>query len=858
MRLSVLGWFLGLPLVVLIWGLAIQGERAEVSRDLEQRTKMALDRYDLVWAEPAFNLNEGHIKGAAYSEKEQQRALDIARSIWGVWNVEDRTHLVEKAPNYVWGAAISNNNILLTGYVPNEGTRRQILDVARQQFPDRSVNDEMRPARGAPGESIWIDGINFGLRQLMQLKQGGQVKLKGTELDVSGEAESVTAYRSIKGDFHRRLPSGIRLAQDNVKPPVASPFTWRATYNSGQLELDGSVPAGKPHDRVIEIAKEAFPNAAIVDKMTEASGEPKKWLGAIATVLRGMAKLDAATAAINDTTVQISGIAVKEATSERVAHDLRIGMPDGFKVTPKIAFKEATLPTVKPFTTSILSDGRTVRLSGHAPSERSRDRLVDSAKSQFAEREIIDSLSYANGAPAGWTTCVEAGLLGLALMDRGRADLSDTILRLEGESRDEKIAAEIPAKVRAAANRACTDTVDVTLKAPPEPRLKWQAVSLNKKIELSGEVIHSDVKASLLAEAKKLFPEFEVVNNMRVTPGRSSKWEKVVALALNELAKLRSGVVRLEGLVLTLDGVAPDTAVSTQVKARIKRGIPAGYSGQAAIEVKSDAMIWSEQEAKRKSEAAAAQAARKKKEEAERQAELREVQRKAAEAAAKARAEAEERQRKAKEQEQQAASKSENATPAPQAPERPPNKTEQNKAAEEARLRVAAALADVQRAAEENRRKAKQEAEEKRIKAAQEAEAKRRKAEARRLELVARQCKDKLNETARKGIILFEVGSNRLTESSTRTLDKLIETYRSCPGALLEIGGHTDSTGNKADNQQLSQRRAEAVLNYFVKNGLPREKFVARGYGETRPLASNQSAANRAKNRRIEFDVMTN
>ena len=544
--------------------------------------------------------------------------------------------------------------------------------------------------------------------------------------------------------------------------------------------------------------------------MTTAGGEPEGWLKAIAIALRQMAKLEVAETGIEDRRVTFTGQALKEMTAERVASALQVGMPDKFKLDHKIAFREPTLPTVSPFTTSVATDGEKVSLSGYAPDERGRQRLVASAKQYFPKREIVDALTYANGAPAGWLTCANAGVLGLARLDKGRAELSGTVLRLSGETRNEKVAADLPAQVRAAANRACKDTSEIKVKTPPEPRLKWQVLSIENRLELSGAVINSDVKAALLAVAKKLFPKREIVDNMRITPGRSKKWTKVVRLGMEQLAKLRSGLVRLDGLVLTLDGVAPDTAVSTQVKSRIERGIPPGYNGQAFIEVKSDAMIWSEQEAKRKSQAAAAEVARKKAEDEKRAASLREVQRRAAEAAAKARAEAEERQRREAAARQQAA--------------------------KDARLK---AEAEARRRAEELERQ----------KAAQ-AEAEARK--------IAANCKKELNETAGRGVIQFEVGSNRLTDSSTSTLDKLIATYRTCPGLQLEIGGHTDSTGRASDNLELSKRRAEAVLNYFVAQGLPRNKFVARGYGETRPRVSNATPANRARNRRIEFDVRTN
>lgn len=310
MKCNVFGWLLGLPIVALIWGLAVQGERTKIVQDLELRTQFALAQNNLEWAKARFDATEGLLTGAAYTDDERQRAVDTVRKTWGVWHIADKTALLEEAPNYVWGAALSDDNIQLTGFVPNEQARRHILNVAKNQFPGREVRDDMQPARGAPGQDLWINGIDFGLRQLVQLKQGGRVDLHGTLLQVSGEAESVVAYRSIKGDFIRRMPNGILLAKDDVLPPTVQPFAWRATQQANQLELSGHVPSGKVRDRVIEIAKSAFPKAAIVDKMIEAGGAPENWLQAVNNVLNAMAQLEVAEVSISDRDVTVTGLAI--------------------------------------------------------------------------------------------------------------------------------------------------------------------------------------------------------------------------------------------------------------------------------------------------------------------------------------------------------------------------------------------------------------------------------------------------------------------------------------------------------------------------------------------------------------------
>jgi outer membrane protein OmpA-like peptidoglycan-associated protein len=72
----------------------------------------------------------------------------------------------------------------------------------------------------------------------------------------------------------------------------------------------------------------------------------------------------------------------------------------------------------------------------------------------------------------------------------------------------------------------------------------------------------------------------------------------------------------------------------------------------------------------------------------------------------------------------------------------------------------------------------------------------------------------------------------------------------------IEIAGHTDSDGSEAYNQTLSEERAASVLNYLVEHGVSARRLTTVGYGETRPVVPNTSAANKAQNRRIEFTVL--
>lgn len=104
--------------------------------------------------------------------------------------------------------------------------------------------------------------------------------------------------------------------------------------------------------------------------------------------------------------------------------------------------------------------------------------------------------------------------------------------------------------------------------------------------------------------------------------------------------------------------------------------------------------------------------------------------------------------------------------------------------------------------------------------------------------------------------VTFELDSAMLTAQAERTLNRVAEALRGEPNLRAEIAGHTDSSGDAGYNQQLSQQRANSVLEFLASQGIERSRLVARGYGENRPVADNGTAAGRERNRRVEFNVL--
>jgi outer membrane protein OmpA-like peptidoglycan-associated protein len=205
---------------------------------------------------------------------------------------------------------------------------------------------------------------------------------------------------------------------------------------------------------------------------------------------------------------------------------------------------------------------------------------------------------------------------------------------------------------------------------------------------------------------------------------------------------------------------------------------------------------------------------------------------------------------------------------------------EARRAAEDALLTQAATREEMQRAredamtAEERRQRAAEEA----ARAQEEADQARALAEAQSAEIeLARREAELASQTAESlqrrleymeyrqtdrgvvvtlGDVLFEVGETELLDTATQNLRDVIELLESEPDKQIRIEGHTDSTGPNALNLRLSRERAEAVRDALIELGIDADRLTAVGMGEDFPIATNETAEGRARNRRVDVIVL--
>ncbi len=825
MRCHPLRWLWGLPLVLMWFWITFLSEQGPIKDDLQHRARLALEYAGHGWAVATFDGRDGVLGGRAVSVEGRENAEGIVRDLWGVRVVDNRAVLLDHVEDYAWAATTSRDGIVLTGHVPNKKAHATVIKYVKADFPNVPIDDQLMLARGSPEERYWLGGIRFGLHQLRRLTFG-RLELNQNRLSLSGEARSYLDYKDVRNALAGQLPRGIELASDNVSPPIVSPYAWSAVREGRQLVLAGHVPSEAAREVLFERAKKQFPEFAIIDRMETAAGAQKGWADVTGVLVEQLASLDTGKADVTDNKLMLEGHAESEEIADRVRASVEDVVSDSFETTLNITFPEPKPPIISPFVSSIDLEKSRLRLFGYVPSEEARVQFVRFVRSEFPNLEIVDDLVVGSGAPSNWFACLQAGVVGVQVLGEGQIRMSDEVLKVIGTTDEEDIAAKLPGRIRAAANRACEVRLDVKLNLPPEPDLNWSAVHDGQGlVSLDGEVPDGDTREQLVRAAQQAFPEGKVIDQMTVVPGYAGKWQRVSLMGVGLLKRLRKGAAVVAGNELLIRGESSDSAIAGAIRDQLENNLARGYVGRAEIEVRSDAMIWAELEAKRRAERSEA-------------------------------IETDDTSRATSTVERDRDVSRYRDAPTIEVEDDAARRRRRNKDLEEQRLRSERAAAERDAWSAERRRRA----EELKRQRAREEEARlvavheRRERQARR-RIKADKCQDALRTTASEGVIRFAFASHKLKRSSFPTLNSLVSVAKSCPSFVIEISGHTDSKGSEDRNMTLSKRRAQSVVDYLVGAGVTRERLEAVGYGETQPVAPNTTSANRAKNRRIEFIV---
>lgn len=115
-----------------------------------------------------------------------------------------------------------------------------------------------------------------------------------------------------------------------------------------------------------------------------------------------------------------------------------------------------------------------------------------------------------------------------------------------------------------------------------------------------------------------------------------------------------------------------------------------------------------------------------------------------------------------------------------------------------------------------------------------------------------------IGQTVRLNNVFFDVDKYDLKTESNSELNRVIKLLKDNANMRIEVSGHTDATGNDQRNMILSENRAKSVADYLIANGVDASRIQSKGYGKTKPVATNDTEAGRQQNRRVQFTILSN
>jgi outer membrane protein OmpA-like peptidoglycan-associated protein len=705
-----------------------------------------------------------------------------------------------------------------------------------------------------------------------------RVEFTGRDATLAGKAHDGTEQSKARSIAERVW--GVRVLDDQSELIAKSDiYRWAAKRDASTVQLTGHVPSAATRQDIITLAEATLPGQRIDDRMELSHGAPalETWLAGVGFGLKQLAALKQGEVRLDDLGLSLEGEARDGASYRGIKSALATGLPRGVRLT-----KDAvTAPVARPYVWAAKYGANQLILSGHVPSERVREEVFQTAKASMPRVAIVDRMEIAAGAPQGFAGAAMMALKELARLEEGNAEIRDATLSFAGLANDDAAAESVRRNVRSGVPGSIRLSDQVRVREPvvkPITPYTTAAVADASAVLLDGYAPSAEARNAVAEVARAGFPGRHIDNRIEIGIGAPEVWQRCFENGLLGLARLGAGRMTLSDRRLDLSGATEDedlanalpnqlrTAVSRDCVANVRierlavadpdlafRAVYDGSEvvldgtvpgttakaelGQAAARIFRDASIVDRMrvvDARATDWLGAAEsglAALALLQRGEARLEKRELvvtgETDAADTAAEIREQiTREMPNGYKGRDVITVAVAQPVAPQPTVPSvvAPPA------APPPVVSSPSPPPAAVARAPEPTAQRA----------------------------AAARACQEKLKTAADEGTIHFERASADIVRTSYQTLDKLASIAKSCPGFRIEIEGHTDAEGTPERNQRLSNRRANSVMTYLVRAGVDALQLQPIGYGDTRPVAPNDTAENRARNRRIEFVVLPN
>lgn len=241
---------------------------------------------------------------------------------------------------YQWTAALAGNQVVLSGYAPDDADREKIFSAAKNRFPRFAIVDRMELGGGAPAD--FVPMVTSSLDQLAKLQQGSAA-LSGSSFLLKGRAADQATAAAVREAFGKGISKTISakaeidapkaVAPEPVAVPEApvpsGPYVTTAAIDNGKIVLTGFAPSDDTRARVAAAFRSAFPDLTIEDKMSVRAGADAVWQSCFEAGLKGLGKLNTGTATLTGSILDFNGSTDDDDVAQSVTSSVRASVPSG-------------------------------------------------------------------------------------------------------------------------------------------------------------------------------------------------------------------------------------------------------------------------------------------------------------------------------------------------------------------------------------------------------------------------------------------------------------------------------------------------------------------------------------------------
>lgn len=816
---------LGLLSAVAITGVALVSESALIEAEVLSRARASLSGETMSWASLEADGRDLVLKGAAPTPELRAVAAERIARVAGVRSVDASGAglLPEMAP---YAVTLERNGgvLTMTGAAPSAPDRARMVAAFTAAVPGAAYNDRLQLRRGMP-DGGFLETLER-LQPLLADLSEGRIELVDRRVEIRGRAASNAAYDRL-ARLDLRLPDGYSSGTPRIERPLVAPFVWSAEKTPDAIRLSGYAPDPAVRADLFGAVRAGEPKNPVVDAVDLAAGAPAGFAAAAAGAAEFLDLLDFGRVDLRDGVIAVSGRPSSPEAWRTLNAHLAAFRPSGFKVESSIE-----LPVVAPYTLYASRKASRVTVTGFVPSPETAELLRAAARRVEGAAEVVVETSLAAGAPDRFA---EAAVLSVTLLGdlvEGAVVIDEDRVAVTGVARNASALMDLQASVA----RAKPDgfTFDVRVDPPRVSPYVWSLSKSGGTIAILGSVPDEATRERIRQIVEQSAGDHAVADRTNLGSGLSPTIDlvRIATFAADRLKALETGVVSLNDDNFSVNGAAGDArngqavvnAFEGRLPAGVKRGIvqvdyPPAF--QFAVERGLDVVRLTATVPDEAARAGLLEAARRT---------------------------------------FGAADMTLDVTVGQDLPD--------GAAATAVLLTRAAGLLatgsiTVDHSIVQIRGRAFTGSGAVRLSSAVAGALPR----GYRLEtslgvadpgpkVAAGDCDLLLDEIGRRNAIYFESGSAQVAPDSHGVLDRIAMTLSLCPQARVVIEGHTDADGDPVANRELSLRRAEAVRKFLGDVGVDVARLEALGFGSDRPAVEETTEEDKAKNRRIEFNVI--